>query len=493
MPANIDAPPPSAFVLIGATGDLARRMLWPSLYALHVDGLLPPDLRIIGAARAKHDTEEFRKDVAKAIEASANAALCDTDVYRRFAERITYTPVDVARPETFDDLKAVLGDTPGGVIYYISTAPDLFAPVCADLKARGLVDARSRLAVEKPIGKDLASARQVNDAIAAAFDEDQVFRVDHYLGKETVQNLVALRFGNSILEPLWNASAIDSVQITIAETVGVEGRWGYYDTAGALRDMVQNHLLQLLCLTAMEPPASFTPSAVRNEKVKVLWSLNPITAANVEAVTVPGQYSAGVVGGKPAPGYREEEGANQDSTTETFVAIRAEINNWRWAGVPFYLRTGKRMQQRLTEIVVQFKPVPYSIFTDELSPQLKPNRLVIRLQPEETVTLTMMNKQPGLEGMKLKPVALNLSLAEAFSRERRRIAYERLLLDILRGNSSLFVRRDEIEAAWAWIDGILEGWRAHGVTPKPYPAGSWGPTAALVLPAKDGRAWAEEP
>ena len=347
---------------------------------------------------------------------------------------------------------------------------------------------------EKPIGTNTESARVTNEAIGAAFDESQVFRIDHYLGKEAVQNLLALRFANSIFEPLWNANAIEQVQITVAETVGVDGRWSFYDGTGALRDMVQSHLLQLLCLVAMEPPASFTPSAVRNEKVKVLWSLKPITGADVATHTVRGQYAAGFSGGKAVVGYQDESGTsagrNAPSDTETFVAIRAEINNWRWAGVPFYLRTGKRMQERMSEIVIQFKPAPHNIFAD-IGATLAPNTLLIKLQPDEKITLTLMHKKPGVNETQLGDVGLNLSVDEAFGQGRRRIAYERMLLDVFRGNSALFVRRDEVEASWKWIDGIIEGWRTTGHQCKSYSAGSWGPTAAIALTERHGHSWHE--
>jgi glucose-6-phosphate 1-dehydrogenase len=360
--------------------------------------------------------------------------------------------------------------------------------ICANLKAVGLAHERSRIVVEKPIGRDLVSCRAINDQLQEAFSENRIFRIDHYLGKEAVQNLIALRFANTFFEPLWNHVAIEQVQITIAESVGVEGRWSYYDEYGALRDMVQNHMLQLLCLVAMEPPASLDPDSVRNEKVKVLRSLRPIVGADVERRTVRGQYARGVGDGQTAPGYVDEAGGSA-SRTETFVAIQANIDNWRWAGVPFYLRTGKRLPGRQSEIVIQFREVPHSIFAGE---QLKANRLTIRLQPEEEISLLLMNKTPSLEGMELRPLGLNLSLDDAFDqRKRRRIAYERLLFEALGNNSTLFVRRDESDAAWTWIDGIADGWRRSGSVPTPYAAGTWGPAGAFALTERNGHSWFE--
>jgi glucose-6-phosphate 1-dehydrogenase len=488
-----------ALVLFGATGDLARRMLWPSLFALHRDGLLPANFQLVGAATSQLSHEQIVARIKEGILQSANAKLYDDDAFATFVRRVRYVSVNAQAPGGLEPLRALLkpesqpdADSSGanGIVYYLSTGPQLFGPICLALRDSGLVDSQSRIVVEKPVGSDSASANRTNEAIAAAFHESQVFRIDHYLGKETVQNLLALRFANAIFEPLWNSSAIEQVQITVAETVGVDGRWNFYDATGALRDMVQSHLLQLLCLVAMEPPASFTPSAVRNEKVKVLWSLRPITGAAVGTHTVRGQYGAGFSGGQSAPGYHEEAGANANSDTETFVALRAEIDNWRWAGVPFYLRTGKRMQRRSSEIVIQFKSAPFNIFA-EIGASLAPNVLLIKLQPEEMITLTLMHKKPGLNEVQLGQVGLNLSIGDAFPQGRRRIAYERMLLDVLRGNSALFVRRDEVEAAWKWIDGIIEGWRSTGHKPKPYSAGSWGPSAAIGLPERYGHSWHE--
>ena len=482
-----------ALVLFGATGDLAKRMLWPSLYALDRDGLLPKTFQLIGAATSKLSNDEFIAKVKQAVQGSANAKLYDEAGFAAFTQRIRYVSINIDAPgglEPIRDALAPASESAGGIIYYLSTGPQLFGPICLALRDAKLVDAASRIIVEKPIGTDTESARRVNEAIGAAFEEHQVFRIDHYLGKEAVQNLLALRFANAIFEPLWNANAIEQVQITVAETVGVDGRWSFYDSTGALRDMVQSHLLQLLCLVAMEPPASFTPSAVRNEKVKVLWSLRPITGSDVEAHTVRGQYTAGYSGGEPAKAYLDETGASGSSDTESFVALRVEVDNWRWAGVPFYLRTGKRLQRRSSEIVIQFKSAPYNIFAG-IGASLAPNVLLIKLQPDEMITLTLMHKKPGVNETRLAQVPLNLSLGDAFGQGRRRIAYERMLLDVLRNNSALFVRRDEVEAAWTWIDGIIDGWKSTGQKAKPYPAGSWGPSAAIALTEKHGHSWHE--
>src|SRR5690606_19522565 len=365
--------------------------------------------------------------------------------------------------------------------------PHWYAPVSRALGSHGLAGHGTRVMLEKPLGHDRASAAGINTAVAAVFAEEQVFRVDHYLGKEGVQNLLALRFGNALFEPLWNARHIEQVQISVAETVGVEGRGDYYDGSGALRDMLQNHLLQLLSLVAAEPPSRFEPTAVRNEKLKVLHALRPIGTAEIVAETFAGQYAAGAIDGVAVPGYRDELG--RDSDTETFVALRAQVDNWRWKGVPFYLRTGKRMPTRCTEIYLQFRGVPHSI-SDHGSARLQPNALVIRLQPDEHIELRLMNKTPGLDrqGLRLSQVALDLDMQREFAGQRRRPAYERLYLDALEGNGTLFVRRDETEAAWAWVDGIRDGWNAHEMAPRGYQAGTWGPARAVTLAERHGHA-----
>ncbi|HLI66786.1 MAG TPA: glucose-6-phosphate dehydrogenase [Caulobacteraceae bacterium] len=476
-----------AIVIIGATGDLAQTMLYPSLYFLDAEGHLPADFRIIGGARSELTDEAFIGRVEASVRERAEGAFKD-DVWQRYRRRLAYCPVNAERPATFRDLATMLG---GGreVIFYFSTSPSLYDEISANLRDAELAKPETRVIVEKPIGRDLATCIEINDALARTFDEREIFRIDHYLGKETVQNLIALRFANTLFEPLWNKVSIDHVQITVGETIGVGGRWSYYDDYGALRDMVQNHVLQLLCLVAMEPPASLDPDSVRNEKVKVLRSLRPITGRDVERKTVRGQYRAGVADAGAAVGYLDEAGG-RPSDTETFVAVQANVDNWRWAGVPFYLRTGKRLPIKSSQIVIQFRDVPHSIFAGD---DMMANRLTIRLQPEEEIALTLMNKTPSLEGMELRPVALNLSLTDAFRREapRRRIAYERLLLEAIQNNQTLFVRRDEAEAAWHWIDAIEEGWRKYEMKPAPYAAGSWGPSGAFALTERNGHSWYE--
>jgi glucose-6-phosphate 1-dehydrogenase len=480
----------STLVLFGATGDLARRMLLPSLYGLNSDGLLPDDLRIIGTARTDLDDRGFRERADEALKEHLPEGFYSAGIAGRFLSRLHYVPVDITHPDGFAKLAEAIGDPCHGVGIFLSTAPSLFKPTIDGLAAAGLACPTVRMALEKPLGTDLDSSREINDAVAAHFPEDRTFRIDHYLGKETVQNLIALRFANLMFEPLWNSAHIDHVQITVAETVGLEGRADYYDGSGALRDMVQNHMLQLLALVAMEPPSDFNATAVRDEKVKVLRALRPITASDAESTTVTGQYARGAIDGAPVAGYAEELG--RDSTTETFVALKAHIDNWRWKGVPFYLRTGKRMPARDTEIFIQFKDVPFSIFASR-GATTRPNKLIIGLQPTESIELRLMAKTPGLDrqGVRLREIPLDLGLANAFSEYRRRIAYERLLLDLIEGDPTLFVRRDEVEAQWTWIDGIRAAWVDKGMTPRPYTAGSWGPSAAIALTERDGISWHE--
>ena len=483
--------PARSLLLFGATGDLAQRMLIPSLYGLHADGLLPEGLKIVGTARSELDDAGFR---ARAHE-SLTRFIADKDflkpaLAKTFCERLSYAGIDASDQSQYGALAEKLGNVEGGLAIFLSTAPNLFGATIAGLDQAGLTGPGVRLALEKPLGTDLASSREINGAVAAVFPEERTFRIDHYLGKETVQNLLALRFGNSLFEPLWNSSGIDHVQITVSETVGLEGRAGYYESSGALRDMVQNHMLQLLALVAMEPPAQFDASAVRDEKVKVFRSLRRMGREQVLANSVIGQYVEGAVGGTPVPGYADELGHRSD--TETFVALKAHVDNWRWKGVPFYLRTGKRLPARHSEIFIQFKGVPHSIFASR-GAVVQPNKLVIRLQPQENIRLLMMAKQPGLdrEGIRLREVPLDLGMANVFADSRRRIAYERLLLDLIEGDPTLFVRRDEVEAQWEWIDAIRDGWAFNGMTPKDYAAGTWGPSASIALTERDGVSWHE--
>ena len=479
----------STLLLFGATGDLAHRMLLPSLYGLHADGLLPDNFKVVGTARGELDDEQYRASVVEALKEHVPANFYDPRTALVFSRRLTYVRLDATKPEGFKQLAEKV-DPGAGLAIFLSTAPTLFKSVIGGLESVGLAGPRVRLALEKPLGSDLASSREINDAVAIAFPEERTFRIDHYLGKETVQNLLALRFANSAFEPLWNSAHIDHVQITVAETIGLEGRGDYYDGAGALRDMVQNHMLQLLALVAMEPPADFDATAVRDEKVKVLRSLRPIQASDVANHVVTGQYGKGAVGGEPVSGYLDELG--RDSATETFVAVKAHVDNWRWAGVPFYLRTGKRLAERKTEIFIQFKCVPHSMFARR-GARTQPNKLVISIQPEENIRLLVMAKTPGLdrEGIRLREVPLDVGLANAFADHRRRIAYERLLLDLTDGDPTLFVRRDEVEAQWQWIDGVRAAWTEAGLTPKAYGAGSWGPSAAIALTERDGVHWHE--
>ena len=488
-----DAPHADALVLFGGTGDLAQRMLFPSLFHLDADNFLPEGFRIVATARAEMTREAFHALVREGVDTRSGPQGVDEAAWKRFTDRLDYRTTDATKAEGLETLREALGEAKRP-IFYLALSPSLYGAVCQALAGARLAGEETRIVLEKPIGRDLASSMETNAAVGAVFSEDRIFRIDHYLGKETVQNLLALRFANTLFEPLWNNLTIDHVQITVAETEGVGDRWPYYDEYGALRDMVQNHMLQLLCLVAMEPPADIEPASVRNEKVKVLRSLRRFTRADAAANSVRGQYTPGVVEGKSVAGYAAERGAPSD--TETFVALRVDIDNWRWAGVPFFLRTGKRLPERRTQIVIQFKGVPHSVFGGPAKADIVANRLIIDLQPDEDIELLLMNKAPGLsrDGTRLQPLPLSLSLLKAYAapNERRRIAYERLLLDVIHGNSTLFVRRDEVEQAWAWVDGVAEAWRESSFTPRAYAAGSWGPAGAFALTERYGRAWNDD-
>ncbi|CAN7203382.1 glucose-6-phosphate dehydrogenase [Pararhizobium sp. LjRoot238] len=480
---------PFDYVVFGGTGDLAERKLLPALYHRQLDGQLSDPTRIIGASRSVLSHEEYRKFAQDALKEHLKKGEYDEAQVKTFTDRLFYIPVDAKSDSGWDQLKSLLDEGKDRVrAFYLAVAPAIFGDISEKIRDHKLITKTTRIVVEKPIGRDLASALELNDTIGKVFKEEQIFRIDHYLGKETVQNLMALRFANTLYEPLWNSSYIDHVQITVAESVGLESRAGYYDKAGALRDMVQNHILQLLCLVAMEVPPSMNAEAVRDEKLKVLRALKPITPGNVEKLTVRGQYKAGASAGGAVKGYLEELDGGV-SNTETFVAIKAEIGNWRWAGVPFYIRTGKRMAGRMSEIVVNFKPIPHSIF-DEAAGRIAANQLIIRLQPDEGVKQSLMIKDPGPGGMRLRNVSLDMTFAEAFN-ARSADAYERLLLDVVRNNQTLFMRRDEVEAAWRWVDPILKAWEAVGQQVQAYTAGTWGPSQAIALIERDGRTWHE--
>ena len=479
---------PFEIIVFGGTGDLARRKLLPSLYHRYCDDQIPEKSRIIGVSRSNHSRDDYIEKIRSAyVEFSEDEEL-DPKCWKQFANMLDYYSIDVGGKEAdWSGLKSAL-ESSGKLtrVFYLAVPPFLFADICRGLKSAGLVTPNSRVVLEKPLGTDFDSAQEINAGVAEVFEENKIYRIDHYLGKETVQNLLVLRFGNILFEPLWSHSAIDHIQITAAESIGVGGRGSYYDGAGALRDMVQNHLLQLLCLTAMEAPASLDADDVRTEKLKVLRALRPITTESALADTVRGQYARGVSGDEVAADYLTDVGVDT-SQTETFVAIKAHIDNWRWAGVPIYLRTGKRMKSRVSEIVIQFKPVPHSVFGR--GTLLNPNRMVIRVQPDEAVRLWLEIKEPGAGGLRLKTLPLNLTYADNFT-VRYPDAYERLLMDVVRGNLSLFMRRDEVEEAWKWVDGIHEAWAANDQRVELYQAGEDGPREAHDMLQADDRGWA---
>ncbi len=472
---------PFDLVIFGGTGDLARRKILPGLFRRYLSGQMPEGARIIGAARSDLDRVGYRDMIKSAISEFGGDEKNDASGLEKFLETLDYTPIDAKGTGGWDTLAGMVRRD---VIqaFYFSVGPSLFGDLAERLHTHKIANDQSRIVVEKPFGRDLESAKALNKSLADHFDEKQIYRIDHYLGKETVQNLMAVRFGNVLFEPLWNNHYVDHIQITVAETVGVEGRGAYYDHSGAMRDMVQNHLMQLLCLIAMEPPGQYGPDEVRDEKLKVIRALQTVDPHHI----VRGQYGAGPNGGS----YRDDA-ENPRSFTESFIAMKCHIDNWRWAGVPFYLRTGKRMKTRASEIAVVFKDLGHSIF--EGDEKRHRNILSIRLQPNEGMDLQVTIKEPGPGGMRLVDVPLDMTFADALSEDLQDAsdAYERLIMDVIRGNQTLFMRGDEVEAAWAWTDPLIQGWEGRNDVPKHYDAGSSGPEDALMLLHRDGRKWRE--
>jgi glucose-6-phosphate 1-dehydrogenase len=492
-------PDASCLVIFGASGDLTHRKLLPALYSLAHDGLLPAGQTIVGFARPDYTDEAFRQEIKESCNQFARTRPVDEAVWENFAKGLLYVQGDFAEPEAYNRLKQRLAEcdrtrgTGGRRIYYLAVPPNFFPVIAELLGAEGMVTdperggPYTRVIIEKPFGRDLASARELNRVAVTTFRERQVFRIDHYLGKETVQNLLVLRFANGIFEPFWNRQYIDHVQLTVAESIGVEKRGGYFDHAGIARDIVQNHMLQLVSLVAMEPPVAFEADAVRDEKVKVLRALRDFPPGRESDLSVRGQYTAGSVLGEAVPGYRQEDSVAPDSRTETYAAMKVFVDNWRWADVPFYLRSGKRLPKRVTDISIHFRPAPYPLFKKIQGVRTQPNVLSIRIQPDEGISLKFDSKVPGA-AIRTAPVTMEFRYATSFGAEPPE-AYERLLLEIMLGDSTLFARRDEVETAWAWLDPLLRSWENNAQLPDPYPAGAWGPPSADALIERDGRRW----
>ena len=487
---------PCTVVLFGASGDLAKRKVIPAMYDLAIHNALGTRYAIVGFARTPMSEDAFRTALGDAAKSISEVGPIDPKRWNEFACNLHYSPGDYANPEAFTQLAKRLAELDssknigGNRLFYLSTPPEVYPDIVEQLGRAGLARPSSpnawvRIIIEKPFGRDLASAKALNQIVLNVFDEKQVYRIDHYLGKDTVQNLLVLRFGNGIFEPLWNRNYVDQVQITAAETLGVERRGGFYETTGALRDMIQSHVLQLTSLVAVEPPASFDATAVRNEKLKVLQSIRPFDLEMVAQSVVRGQYAPGKIGDQPVPGYRQEPNVNPTSKTETFVAAKLLIDNWRWAGVPFYLRTGKRLAKRTTEIVIQFRRAPHIVFREK---EIEPNRLILNIQPDEGISVSFGAKRPGTE-MSIGNVTMNFCYREAFG-DASRSAYSTLLNDCVRGDATLFDRGDSVEAAWSLVDPIIDVWSAaKSATVPQYPAGNWGPKESDLLLERDGRQW----
>lgn len=483
----------AVIVIFGASGDLSARKVVPALYNLHLDGHLPDDYRIIGVARSSYGPQEFREHLRVSTEKFSRRSLLTEEKWDEFASKIDYLEADYADLSLYEKLLALLQPASGetvNLIFYLATPPSLFSVIINKLGEFPILrgDSRCRIVIEKPFGRDLLSAQKLNRELLQVFDEQQIYRIDHYLGKETVQNILAFRFGNAVWEPIWNRNFIDHIQITVSEEIGIGRRGGYYDTAGALRDMMQNHLMQLLCLIAMEPPTSFHADELRNKKVAVMHAIRSFTPEEVSLYAVRGQYGEGWKEGSFLDGYRQEKGVNPNSNTETFAAIRLFIDNWRWQGVPIYLRTGKCLPARVSEISLQFKPVPHHPFSHLNTQLFQPNRLAIQIEPIEGIVLRTQAKEPGM-GMKLKQVDMNYSYQDVFQTPSPD-AYETLLVDIMRGDPGLFMRADQVEAAWYVLTPILKVWETHqDLTFPNYQTGQWGPQEAERLIAQDRRTW----
>ena len=475
-------------IIFGASGDLSARKLFPALLQLERLNLLEADLRIAAVARREQSLDDFLPLLKEKMSSYMGSDAPTDSEWQSFTARFSYVTVNFSEPDQYGELRNWLDDDRTS-LFYFATPPSLFAPICEHLSTTNCLAGDCRIVVEKPIGENLESSIKVNETLAQYFDEESIYRIDHYLGKETVQNLLVLRFANRFINSQWDQSCIDHIQITVAEKVGIEGRWAYYDGVGQLRDMVQNHLMQLLCLVAMEPPNSLEAESIRDEKVKIVKALRPIDASSVKDHVVRGQYSKGVIDGEPVPGYFDEEGCEaQGSDTETFVAIKAHVDNWRWSGVPFYLRTGKRMPDKVTEIIIQYKALPHHIFGEGESAE--PNRLIIRLQPNEGIEMTMVSKRQSLrDKLSLQTHTLNFDFREDGDIDRIPDAYERLFLDAINGDPSLFVGREEIEESWRWCDQLISACEECDVKVNAYQAGSWGPSKSELLIDRDGRSW----
>jgi glucose-6-phosphate 1-dehydrogenase len=474
--------------LFGGTGDLSNRKLIPAMFRQETLGNIDDASQIIGIGSRDLSTEEYISMVNESLNKYYIDFEQQNDAWLKFAKRLQYIKLDINSNEDWKNINNVSDSV--AVVYYLATPPNLYKKISSALNDNDLIKDNCRIVVEKPIGSDLETAKDINNSLSLGFKENQIYRIDHYLGKEAVQNLLALRFANTIFEKSWSSSAIDHIQITVAEDLGVEDRGGYYDETGALRDMVQNHLLQILCLIAMEPPVSIQSESVRDEKLKVLKSLAPFTSDNIAVNSVRAQYLEGISKGEAACSYLDEEGVDSKNQTETFVALKLEINNWRWSGVPFYLRTGKRMQSKSSEIVVRYKTVPHNIFSK--GAHLEPDQLVLRIHPDEGIDLKLNTKRPGVSGYDLENLPLDLNLNE-YHEIGHQDCYERLLLDVIKGNPSLFVRRDEIEASWKWIDNIINLWKSEDVPMEEYISGGWGPSNADLLIKRDFRTWKNGP